>query len=87
MYRRDVIDFLEYDINPKVWIRRLFDEIRDGNYNPETPIRFYIAKSNGFKRQVTRASIPDAALFILSVTALGWIFLKTEKKPSHPATS
>jgi len=31
---RDVVDFLDYDIEPDVWIRRLLRQIADGTYEP-----------------------------------------------------
>jgi len=87
MYSRDVIDFLEYDINPNVWIRRLFENIRDGHYQPETPARFNIAKSNGFKRQVTRACIPDAVLYRNVVDLIYAPFNKYKVKHAYFARS
>jgi len=60
---RDVIDYLEYDLNPDVWIRRLLKQISDGRYEPTTPMRYSLAKSNGFSRLMTRPHIPDAVLY------------------------
>ncbi|HEY8994248.1 MAG TPA: RNA-directed DNA polymerase [Lacunisphaera sp.] len=83
VYRRDVVDFLEYDINPDVWIKRLFEDIRDGHYQPETPARFNIAKSNGFKRQVTRACIPDAVLYRTIVDLIYQPFTRYKVKHAY----
>lgn len=83
VYRRDVIDFLEYDINPDVWIKRLYADIRDGRYQPETPVRFNIAKSGGFKRQVTRACIPDAVLYRTIVDLIYEPFIRYKVKHAY----
>lgn len=44
---RDVIDYLEYDLDPDVWIGRLLRQIADGRYEPTTPMRYTLAKSKG----------------------------------------
>ena len=31
---RDIVDFLDYDVNPDVWIDRLLAQIASGNYEP-----------------------------------------------------
>jgi retron-type reverse transcriptase len=60
---RDVIDFLDYDIEPDIWIRRLLRQVKAGTYEPHPPLRFSLAKSGGFKRRLTVPAIPDLALF------------------------
>ena len=60
---RDVIDHLEYDIDPDVWINQLLRRISLGEYGPRAPKRFMIAKSNGFDRQITELAIPDLVLY------------------------
>lgn len=60
---RDVADFLEYDIDPNVWINRLLKQIANGTYEPQTPWRFTVAKSNGFSRRMTMPAIPDLVLY------------------------
>jgi hypothetical protein len=60
---RDVIDFLDFDIEPDVWMQRLLRHVEAGSYEPLTPIRFYLAKSGGFKRTLTVTAIPDVVLF------------------------
>jgi hypothetical protein len=60
---RDVIDFLDFDIEPDVWMRRLLRHVEAGSYEPLTPIRFSLAKSGGFKRTLTISAIPDLVLF------------------------
>ena len=60
---RDVIDFLDYDIEPEIWIGRLLRHIKAGTYEPLTPLRFTLAKSGGFKRRLTQPSISDLVLF------------------------
>ena len=59
---RDVIDFLEYDVDPDIWINRLLRQIREGNYEPNSPSRFTLAKSKGFSRVMTFPAIPDLVL-------------------------
>ena len=60
---RDVIDFLDYDIEPDTWMQRLLRHVKAGSYEPHTPIRFSLAKSGGFKRTLTVPAIPDVVLF------------------------
>jgi hypothetical protein len=60
---RDVVDFLDYDIEPEVWIRRLLRQIADGTYEPSTPRRFALGKSKGFTRVMTFPTIPDLVLY------------------------
>lgn len=60
---RDVVDFLEYDIDPEIWIKRLMRQIQNGSYEPRTPIRYTLAKSKGLSRRMTLPSIPDLVLY------------------------
>lgn len=60
---RDVIDFLDYDIEPDVWITRLLRHISSGAYEPSAPLRFPLAKSPSFKRILTFPAIPDLVLY------------------------
>ena len=60
---RDIADFLDYDIDPDVWIARLLTQIKTGSYEPQAPLRFALAKSGGFKRRLTFPAIPDIVLF------------------------
>jgi len=60
---RDVIDFLDYDIEPDVWIARLLRQILLGVYEPAQPLRFPVAKSPSFKRILTFPGIPDLVLY------------------------
>lgn len=60
---RDIVDFLDYDIQPDVWIHRLLGHIAAGTYEPQTPSRFALAKSGGFKRRLTFPAIPDIVLY------------------------
>ena len=60
---RDVVDHLEYDVDPDVWIKRLLTRIETGRYEPETPERSKAGKSLGFSRTITNLSIPDAVLY------------------------
>jgi hypothetical protein len=58
---RDVVDFLEYDVDPEVWMNRLLRQITTGSYEPNTSRRFTIAK--GFSRSMTMPDIPDLVLY------------------------
>lgn len=60
---RDVVDHLEYDINPDKWINQLLAEITAGRYEPHSPKRFTEAKSQGFSRRMTMPEIPDLVLY------------------------
>src|SRR5258706_11079249 len=60
---RDVVDFLEYDVNPDVWINRLLHHLRAGAYEPAPPRRFTLGKSKGFSRIMTLPAIPDLVLY------------------------
>jgi hypothetical protein len=60
---RDVIDYLDYDIDPDVWINWLVRQVSSGLYEPATPLRFTLAKSNGFSRTMTLPQVPDLVLY------------------------
>jgi hypothetical protein len=77
---RDVIDFVDYDVDPDKWIRRLLDQISSGRYEPATPFRFTIGKSNGFSRTMTQPAIPDLVLYRTIVDAIYRKALKREHK-------
>lgn len=78
---RDVIDYLDYDVEPEKWIRRLLMQISMGRYEPSIPFRFTLGKSNGFSRTLTMPSIPDLVLYRTIVDA---IYLKSlRKEHSH----
>lgn len=67
---RDVIDFVDYDIDPGKWIRRLLDQISVGKYEPAAPFRFTLGKSKGFSRTLTQPAIPDLVLYRTIVDAI-----------------
>jgi len=75
--RRDVLDYLEYDIDPDVWINRLLNRLRTGEYAPEKPIRYSLAKSKGFDRIITVPRIPDLVLYR---TIVDHLFRKARRK-------
>jgi hypothetical protein len=75
--RRDVLDYLEYDIDPDVWINRLLARLKIGEYAPEKPIRYSLAKSKGFDRIITVPRIPDVVLYRAIVDHL---FRKARRK-------
>jgi hypothetical protein len=60
---RDLVDYLEYDVNPDVWITRLVQSIKLGTYEPASPRRFALGKSKGFSRTMTLPAIPDLVLY------------------------
>jgi hypothetical protein len=60
---RDVVDFLDYDVNPDVWINRLVNSIKQGSYEPDLPRRFTLGKSKGFSRTMTLPAVPDLVLY------------------------
>ncbi len=60
---RDVIDFLDYDIEPDVWMRRLLHQISSGTFAPSPPFRFPLAKSPSFKRILTFPVVQDLVLY------------------------
>jgi hypothetical protein len=62
-FLRDVTDFVEYDIDPDWWIKRLLDDLATGKYEPATPTRFSVAKKMGFSRRMTQPSIPDLVIY------------------------
>lgn len=80
--RRDVLDYLEYDIDPDVWIDRLLRRLSSGEYSPERPNRFSLAKSKGFDRVITVPEIPDVVLYR---TIVDYLFRRARKKQSKHA--
>lgn len=62
-FLRDVTDFVEYDVDPDWWIKRLLDDLATGKYEPATPTRFPVAKKMGFSRRMTQPSIPDLVIY------------------------
>lgn len=60
---RDVVDFLDYDLEPDVWINDLLARIDQGTYEPRAPRRFMLAKSKGLSRRMTFPEIPDLVLY------------------------
>src|SRR5438094_7216767 len=61
---RDVVDFIDYDIEPEVWINRLLRQVSSGAYEPRSPLRFPLSKSRNFKRVLTFPEIPDVVLHV-----------------------
>jgi hypothetical protein len=60
---RDVVDFLDYDVHPDVWISRLLAQLELGEYEPDIPRRFTLGKSKGFSRTMALPGIPDLVLY------------------------
>lgn len=77
---RDVVDFVDYDVEPDRWIKRLLDQISSGRYEPAVPFRFTVGKSNGFSRTMTRPDIPDLVLYRTIVDAIYRKALRREHK-------
>jgi hypothetical protein len=77
---RDVIDFVDYDVDPNIWIKRLLEQISSGRYEPATPFRFTIGKSNGFSRTMTQPVIPDLVLYRTIVDGLYRKALRREQE-------
>lgn len=75
--RRDVLDYLEYDIDPNVWITRLLRRLEAEDYSPERPQRFTVAKSKGFDRVITLPSIPDLVLYR---TIVDYLFRRAKRQ-------
>src|SRR5688500_2438720 len=61
--QRDVVDFIDYDIDPDTWINRLLLELQSGVYEPRRPERFPQGKSKGFSRTLTLPAVPDLVLY------------------------
>lgn len=77
---RDVMDFVDCDIDPDKWIQKLLDQISVGKYEPAAPFRFTIGKSNGFSRTMTQPAIPDLVLYRAIVDTIYFKSLRRE----HP---
>lgn len=60
---RDVVDYIEFDVNPDIWINRLLRQVSAGIYEPSPPVRYSLAKSSGFSRTMTYPAIPDLVLY------------------------
>lgn len=76
-FLRDVTDFVEYDIDPDWWIKRLLKDVETGGYEPATVYRFSAAKKMGFSRRLTLPSIPDLVLYRATVD---YLYKKAKKR-------
>lgn len=74
---RDVIDHLEYDVDPDIWINRLLKNIASGQYDPSSPRRYWLAKGKGFSRRITTPSVPDIVLYRAIVD---WLYKKGKRR-------
>lgn len=77
---RDVIDYVDYDVDPDKWIQRLLAQISEGRYEPSAPFRFTLGKSNGFSRTMTMPTIPDLVLYRMIVDAIYLKAIRREHK-------
>ena len=75
--RRDILDYLEYDIDPDVWMCRLLARLRTGEYTPDRPTRYAKAKSKGFDRIISVPAIPDLVFYR---TIVDFFFRKARRK-------
>ncbi|HXX69243.1 MAG TPA: hypothetical protein VEK07_18810 [Polyangiaceae bacterium] len=60
---RDIVDCVEYDVDPEKWILRLRNQVLGGRYEPQRPLRFPLGKSKGLSRWMTLPAVPDLVLF------------------------
>lgn len=60
---RDVVDYIDFDIDPDVWINRLLRRIATGGYEPGQPTRFTLGKAHGLSRTMTFPRIADLTLY------------------------
>jgi hypothetical protein len=74
---RDIIDFVDYDVDPDKWIQTLLSQISSGRYEPASPFRFSIGKSNGFSRIMTQPVVSDLVLYR---TIVDRIYLKAMRR-------
>ncbi len=77
---RDIVDWLDYDLDPEVWIRRLVQHLASGSYEPSAPQRFTIAKTKGFSRRMTLPRVTDLVLY----RAIAHHCYKRAKGREHP---
>lgn len=77
---RDVIDYVDFDVDPNKWIDRLLQQIASGTYEPSNPFRFSLGKSNGFSRTMTQPAIPDLVLYRTIVDSIYRKALRREHK-------
>ena len=93
---RDVVDFLDYDVEPDGWIETLLSQLSSGQYQPEPPVRFTLGKSGGFSRTMTQPSIPDLVLYRAIVDKLynqarerenKHVYLRIRQLPPSPASA
>jgi hypothetical protein len=74
---RDVVDFLEYDVDPDKWINSLLKQISTGRYEPSALLRFTLGKSLGLSRTMTLPSVPDLVLYRAIVD---YLYSKAKRK-------
>src|SRR5713226_7974406 len=73
---RDVVDFLEYDVDPDKWINSVLNQIASGRFEPSALLRFTLGKSLGFCRTMTLPSVPDLVLY----RAIDCFYSKAKRK-------
>lgn len=73
---RDVVDYLEYDLNPNKWMLQVLRQLAAGTYEPKPPQLFYLAKSRGFRRLMTMPQIPDLVVYR---TCADYLYKRTKR--------
>ena len=74
---RDVVDYLDFDVDPDKWINVLLRQLESGLYEPSAPTRFTLAKKLGFSRTMTLPHIPDLVLYR---TIVNFIYRRNRRK-------
>jgi hypothetical protein len=80
---RDVVDYIEFDIEPDKWIGLLLGDLRTGRYQPASPRRFPLGKSKGFSRWMTLPDIRDLVVFHVIATQVVPRALRHHRIPEH----
>src|SRR5205823_1292691 len=74
---RDVVDYVDNDVDPDKWINSLLMQVASGRYEPMTPTRFTLGKSLGFSRTMTLPAVPDLVLYR---TIVDYVYGKAGRK-------
>lgn len=80
---RDVIDWVDFDIDPEKWIRQLLFDVQRGRYEPKQPVRFSLGKSKGLSRWMTLPTVPDLVLFHAIATRIVERAQRRRRKHRH----
>lgn len=80
---RDIVDFIEFDVEPDKWIGVLLTDLRRGSYLPSAPRRFPLGKSKGFSRWMTLPDVRDLVVFHAIATQVVNRASRHHTKPKH----